>query len=288
MKVLLTGATGQLGHALIRSAPATVELVALDRAALDLARPEGLAALIEQHRPALLINAAAYTAVDRAEQEPELAQRINAQAVAALAAACSASAVRLMQISTDFVFDGRQSRPYRTEDPPAPLGVYGASKQAAEALLLASSQLDWLIIRTAWVYASHGSNFVKTMLRLMAERDSLGVVADQIGTPTHAATLARAVWSAAGQPALRGIHHYTDAGVASWYDFAVAIMEEALALGLLQRPLQIRPITTADYPTPARRPAYSVLDKQASWAAFGFTPDHWRVELRTMLKELQR
>lgn len=286
MKVLLTGANGQLGHELIRARPQGIELIALGRAELDLAQLDAIVPLIERHRPDLVINAAAYTAVDRAEQEPELAHRINGLAVAQLCAACAATGARLLQVSTDFVFDGRQGWPYRTDDPTIPLGSYGASKRAGEEALLSSTNLDWLIVRTAWVYSRHGSNFVKTMLRLMTERESLGVVADQTGTPTHAASLARTLWAAAFKPELRGIHHYTDAGVASWYDFAVAIMEEALTLGLLTRPLQIKPIATADYPTPARRPAYSVLDKQASWEAFGITPDHWRLQLREMLRQL--
>lgn len=284
MKVLVTGAAGQLGQALRGTAPAGVDLVALDRARLDLADLPAIERAVAHYRPALIVNAAAYTAVDKAESEPALAHRLNAEAPGALAAAAARHGARLVHISTDFVFDGRNSEPYRPDHPTAPLGVYGASKQAGEAAVLAADP-GALIVRTAWVHAAHGNNFVKTMLRLMAERPEVRVVADQIGTPTHAVSLARALWALAACEA-RGVLHVTDAGVASWYDFAVAIQEEALALGLLTQAVPVRPITTADYPTPARRPAYSVLDKTATTALIGAAA-HWRVELRAMLAMLK-
>jgi dTDP-4-dehydrorhamnose reductase len=277
MRVLIAGAAGQLGRALQASAPAGITIVAPAEAAFDITSPAAVAAAIAAATPDVVINAAAYTAVDKAEAEPELAQRINAEAVAILAA----HSPRLVQVSTDFVFPGTAHSPYPTDAAPGPVSVYGRTKLAGE--LAAGPQA--LIVRTAWVYAAQGGNFVHTMLRLMRERDEVRVVADQIGTPTHAASLARALWSliAAGAS---GLQHFTDAGTASWYDFAVAIQEEALALGLLGRAVPVIPIRTEDYPTPARRPAYGVLDKTGTWAITG-VPAHWRKELRLCLAELK-
>ncbi|HSR36471.1 MAG TPA: dTDP-4-dehydrorhamnose reductase, partial [Desulfurivibrionaceae bacterium] len=192
----------------------------------------------------------------------------------------------LVQLSTDFVFDGNRSRPYAPGDTPAPLGVYGATKLAGEVAVQQILGHYSAIVRTSWLYSSHGHNFVKTMLRLMKERDAVRVVADQIGTPTWAHGLAVAVWQIAGRT-LSGIHHWGDGGVASWYDLAVAIQEEALSLGLLARAVPVLPIATANYPTPARRPSYSVLDKTATWELLGGPPPHWRVQLRRMLQEYQ-
>lgn len=286
MKVLLTGAGGQLGWELQRIAPAGVEVVALGSAALDITRQQDVARVVAAELPGVIINAAAYTAVDRAEEERERAFAVNGQGAANLARAARMHGARLVHISTDFVFDGLQSTPYRPDDPPHPLGVYGQSKLAGEEQIRAITKgCDTTIIRTAWVYSVHGHNFVKTMLRLMSERDTLAVISDQIGTPTWAANLGRAVWAVVTE-GLSGVYHYTDAGVASWYDFAVAIMEEASALGLLTAQPAIRPIPTSAYPLPARRPPYSVLDKEGLWQAIGITPEHWRVALRKMLREL--
>lgn len=277
MKALVTGAGGQLGRALIAAAPDGVDIIALDRAALDIGDAAAVAALVADHRPDVIVNAAAYTAVDKAEGETAEAARINSHGPAHLAAAARARGARLIHVSTDFVFDGTSSRAYRPEDQTAPLSVYGQTKLDGEIAALAENP-DTLIVRTAWVYAAGGRNFLETMLRLMAERDALSVVADQIGTPTHAVSLAKALWAMAAR-AERGIVHWTDAGVASWYDFAVAIREEALAAGLPIRVETIRPIATADYPTPAHRPAFSLLNKDAGWAIGGLGR-HWREELR--------
>ncbi len=278
--VLVTGADGQLGRELARTAPGDVHLVPLNRRALDVSSPANVADAFERHRPAIVINAAAYTAVDRAEQERDLAAAVNVDGPRLLAEAARNHGARLIHVSTDFVFDGTASTPYAPAAETNPLGVYGATKRAGEVALSAS---DHLIVRTGWVYASRGNNFVNTMLRLMKERDGLGVVADQIGTPTWAHGLAEALWSFAARAGTAGIYHWSDAGVASWYDFAVAIQEEAVALGLLERAIPVTPITAADYPTPARRPAYSVLDKTATWQLLGITPMHWRTALRNML-----
>ncbi len=281
MTVVVTGANGQLGQALQASAPAGATLVPLGRADLDIGDSAAVGAKIAALAPTLIINAAAYTAVDKAQSDADAAHRINAQAPGHLAAAARASGAHFVHVSTDFVFDGAQGRPYAPDHATAPLGIYGASKLAGEAAVAAADP-QALIVRTAWVYGVTGANFVRTMLRLMAERDEVRVVADQIGTPTYAASLAEAIWALVAAGA-SGIHHWTDSGAASWYDFAVAIQEEALAIGLLDRIVPVTPIATADYPTPARRPSYSVLDKRSSIALIGHGAPHWRVNLRHML-----
>jgi dTDP-4-dehydrorhamnose reductase len=281
---LLVGGSGQLGRELQRCTPADTELLALGSQELDLRNSELVAARVNTFQPQVIINAAAYTAVDRAESESDAAFAVNGQGAENLANAARTVGAYCLQVSTDFVFDGTQSRPYLPTDRTNPLGVYGASKLAGEQLALAAYPGGVAIIRTAWLYAAFGNNFVTTMLRLMGERECLGVVADQVGTPTWACGLAGSLWQMCRvQP--KGIYHWTDAGVASWYDFAVAIQEEGLACGLLAREIPIQPINTVNYPTPATRPAYSVLDKTETWAALGMTPPHWRVALRRMLLE---
>ena len=284
MKVLITGANGQLGTALAACTPLGVALVLAGRAELDIADGAAVSPFIAQVQPDIIINAAAYTAVDRAEGEEALATTINGIAVAHLANAATTHQARFVHISTDFVFDGQTHTPYRSNAATNPLSAYGRSKLTGEGAALSNPSA--LLVRTAWVYAAHGNNFVKTMLRLMTERDEVRVVADQIGTPTHAASLARSVWGLIGHQA-SGLYHATDAGTASWYDFAVAIQEEALAVGLLTRSVPIIPIPTSAYPTPAMRPAYSVLDKSATWDVLGQPAAHWRVELRAMLLHLK-
>lgn len=281
MKLLITGAGGQLGQALQAVVPGDVDVVAAPSAALDIGDADAVAAYVEAIRPDLLINAAAYTAVDKAEGDADAAFRINGEAVGYLSRAAAASGARFVHVSTDFVFDGEAGRPYAPDAPTAPLGVYGTSKLRGEQ----QAGEGALIVRTAWVYGSLGANFVRTMLRLMAERDELRVVADQIGTPTWASSLADGIWKLAAADA-RGVYHYTDSGAASWYDFAVAIQEEALVLGLLGRAIPVVPIPSSAYPTPARRPHYSVLDKEATSALIG-VPPHWRTNLRRMLAEVR-
>ena len=283
---LVTGAGGQLGRELVLTAPAGTDCAALDRQGLDIGDAAAIGRALDAHEPQVVINAAAYTAVDRAEAEADAAEAINGTAPGLLAAACAERGVRLLHVSTDFVFDGRASSPYAPEAEAAPLGAYGRSKLAGEAAVRAALP-DAIVLRTGWVYSRHGGNFVKTMLRLMGEREELTVVADQVGTPTWARGLALALWSFAERPALAGTYHFSDAGVASWYDFAVAIGEEALALGLLPRLPRILPVPTAAYPTPARRPAYSVLDKGATWRDLAIDGVHWRRQLRLMLHDLK-
>ncbi|MBT3411152.1 MAG: dTDP-4-dehydrorhamnose reductase [Halieaceae bacterium] len=285
-KVLITGAAGQLGRELLRSVPEGVECIAATREILNIADAAQVRAFVRRERPGLIINAAAYTAVDKAESEQELAAAINVNGAANLATACAENGSRLIHVSTDFVFDGTSSTPYLPDAPTSPLGEYGRSKLAGEQAVVAGLP-SALIMRTAWVYSAFGGNFVKTMLRLMAEREELSVVADQVGTPTWARGLADALWLAADQSDLQGLYHWTDAGVCSWYDFAVAIAEEALEIGLLQRMPRIHPIPGSAYPTPAARPAFSVLDKNSTWAVLKTEGLHWRSQLRSMLKELK-
>jgi dTDP-4-dehydrorhamnose reductase len=284
-KVLITGAGGQVGRALLDAAPDDLDVVGCAHADLDVGADAAVREWIGRYRPAVIINAAAYTAVDKAESEPEAARRINAEGPGHLAAAAREYGGRLIHISTDFVFDGATSVPYQPDSATNPLGVYGRTKRDGERAVLETLPERSTIVRTAWVYAATGANFVRTMLRIMRANGAVRVVADQVGTPTAARSLAEALWRVASKPEIRGIHHWTDAGVASWYDFAVAIAEEGAQLGLVPPEVTVDPITTADYPTPARRPSFSVLDKR-SLAPYGLTPTHWRRRLRAMMKEI--
>ncbi|MGH6697156.1 dTDP-4-dehydrorhamnose reductase [Sphingopyxis sp.] len=282
MKVLITGAGGQLGRALQTVGPAHAEIVPATSADLDIGDADAVRSYVTAAAPQLLVNAAAYTAVDKAESDAETAFRINGEAVGYLARAAETAGARFVHVSTDFVFDGTAGIPYAPDAPTAPLGVYGASKLRGEQ----EAGEGALIVRTAWVYGSRGANFVRTMLRLMAERDEVRVVADQIGTPTWATSLAEGIWKLTATGAT-GLYHYTDSGAASWYDFAVAIQEEALAIGLLDRAIPILPIPSSAYLTPARRPHYSVLDKEVTSALIGAPAAHWRSNLRLMLREVR-
>jgi dTDP-4-dehydrorhamnose reductase len=283
---MITGAAGQLGYELQRSAPAGTPVIAVDIDQLDLTAPDSVEAFVAAHRPAVIINGAAYTAVDRAEEQPALAHAVNVTAAASLAQSAARHGARVIQISTDFVFGGATARPWGPGDATAPESVYGTTKRDGELAVLSALGPRALVIRTAWLYSAHGGNFVKTMLRLMRERDEVRVIADQIGTPTWANSLARTIWAAVARPDVAGVLHWTDAGVASWYDFAVAIQEEAVVRGLLSRTVPVAAITTLDYPTPARRPSYSVLDKSETTRVLGEVPVHWRANLRQMLGEM--
>ena len=285
-KVIVLGAGGPLGRELAASTPGGVECLPYTRAQLDVTDSEAITGILRQQEAQVVINAAAYTAVDQAESEPERAAAGNTSGPGVLATACAQAQCRLIHVSTDFVFDGAASEPYTPASATSPLGVYGQTKRDGETAVL-SNLPDALIVRTGWVYSTHGSNFVKTMLRLMSERDELSVVADQVGTPTWAAGLAEVLWAFASRPDLAGIYHWSDAGVCSWYDFAVAIQEEGESRGLLNRTVPITPIAASAYPTPARRPAYSVLDKSATWSDLKIRGVHWRVQLRAMLEQLQ-
>jgi dTDP-4-dehydrorhamnose reductase len=286
-KVLITGCGGQLGQALLASLPPGVEGIVTTRASLDLADGEACGAAVRQHRPAWVLNAGAYTAVDRAESEPELAMRVNAGAPEAFAAALAETGGHLLQLSTDFVFNGAQGSPYQPDQPLEPLGVYGATKAEGERRAAALLPPDRLcILRTSWVYGPAGHNFCLTMLRLHRQKaaagESLGVIADQVGCPTATHTLAEACWAVIAR-GVSGLHHWSDAGAASWYDFAVAIGDEAVNRGLLPQAAAVRPIGTEDYPTPAKRPSYSLLDCRATRRALDLPPRHWREALVEVL-----
>ncbi|MFI4867987.1 MAG: dTDP-4-dehydrorhamnose reductase [Steroidobacterales bacterium] len=289
MRVLVTDATGQVGGALLASKPPRIELRAPGRTELDIADARAVHAVVAAYQPQLIINAAGYTAVDNAESEPFLADAINAQAPQHLAeAAQTIDGCRMVQLSTGYVFDGRAAQAYQPCDPPHPLSVYGRTKLAGEQAVLRALAERAVVLRTAWVYAAQGSNFLLTMLRLMRERGAVRVVADRQGTPTAAFSIARALWRIAELPHVHGILHWTDHGVASWYEFACAIAEDALAAGLLPQPASVTPIATSDHPTAAHRPANSVLDTRECVAWLGLTPEHWRANLRATLMQLSR
>lgn len=282
MRVYLAGAGGQVGRALLAAAPDDVEVTAADHARLDITHAAAVDAAVAAARPDLVVNAAAYTAVDRAESDTERAFAVNRDGAANLARASRRHGARYLHLSTDFVFDGRRSTPYPEDAAAAPLNAYGLTKLAGEAAV-AREAPDALIVRTSWIYADDGRNFVRTMLGLMAAGRTVRVVDDQIGTPTHAASLARGLWALAALD-VGGVVHLTDAGVASWYDVAVAIADIAHARGLLRSPPTIVPIASKDFPTPARRPAFSVLDKSHARGLLGASPPHWREELARMLE----
>lgn len=280
MRVLVTGANGQLGGALHRTAPAWADVNAIDVEDVDLTDAPMLTARLVVEAPDLIINAAAYTAVDRAEGDEALARAINVDAVEVMVEAMAGTGGKVVHVSTDYVFDGTASEPYAPTAPRNPQSVYGRTKADGEDKLRSED----LLVRTAWVYEAGGANFVRTMIRLMKERDELRVVADQIGSPTWATGLARTIWALVEKGA-NGTFHHSDDGAISWHEFAVAIAHEANGLGLIPRIPAIHAISTADYPTPARRPAFSLLDCSATRAFLGDAPVHWRTNLRLMLEE---
>ena len=287
-RTLITGAGGQVGLAVQAAIPEGWSAVPYGAAELDVTDADRVRAVLEHERPSVVIHAAAFTAVELAEHEVDRAERVNVRGTANVARAARGVGARLIYLSTDFVFDGASSHPYVPDDPPNPLGVYGRTKLAGEREVQQILGDAALVIRTAWVYSEHRRNFAQTMLRLMREAPEVQVVADQVGTPTWARSLALALWSACARPEVHGTLHWTDAGVASWYDFAVAIQEEALAVGLLDRAVPVRPLRTDQYPSRVRRPAYSVLDKSASWRVLDAPICHWRVALRAMLQGAAR
>ncbi len=289
MKILVFGSTGQVARSLRDTQPAGLNVFYVDRTACDLSEPLSVEYYLEQQSPDLIINAAAYTQVDNAEEEPELAERINADAVGAMARYVETSGAKLINISTDFVFDGKKTSPYLPGDETGPLGEYGASKLAGELQALNAAPEQTMIIRTAWVYSEHGGNFVKTMLRLMAERDELGVVSDQRGSPTYARSLAEVIWQIVDHDLFQpGIYHWTDEGDITWYEFALGIQEEGSKAGLLERRIPVNPIATDDYPTPAARPAYSVLNTEKLATLSGFEPQPWRANLKSALSRFAK
>ena len=286
-KVLLIGAKGQVGQELQVTLPFLGEVISIGREELDLTNSEKIGQLIREIHPDYLVNAAAYTAVDKAETEPDLAYSINATAPKIMAESAEKIQAKFLHISTDYVFDGRKNTPYLETDLTNPLGVYGQSKlRGEEEIKTVNSQA--IILRTAWVYGSYGkSNFVKTMLRLGKEREELKVVVDQLGSPTWSKDIAAAITQLlinADNPA--GIYNFTNSGVASWFDLTKAIFEEAKISGIPLKIQRVIPITTAEYPTPAVRPAYSVLSGQKISQQLGYIPPYWRDSLKAMLNQL--
>ena len=286
MRVLVLGAGGQVARAVASVMSGQHELFVRTHAEVDIADAESLDRALAEAKADWIVNGAAYTAVDLAEDERGRAAAINDTAVGAVAAAAARARARLLHLSTDFVFDGASNRAYLPHDPPNPLSVYGATKLAGEKRAL-DGGCAAIVLRTAWVYAAAGKNFALTMLRLMREREQVRVVADQIGTPTWATGIACAIRDLLEAQAPAGVYHWTDLGVASWYDFAVAIQDEALERGLLKRAVAIVPIATSEYPTRARRPAFSVLDSSATRDVVAAPALHWRHNLRMMLDELR-
>ncbi|MDO6536027.1 dTDP-4-dehydrorhamnose reductase [Alteromonas stellipolaris] len=285
MRIVVIGKSGQLAYEL--SCLLGEEAIYLGRDDIDITRETDITETLGTIAPKIIINAAAYTAVDKAEEDFDLCHAINATAVENLAKYCKQSGAFLVHVSTDYVFNGHKGSPYLTDDTIEPQGVYGKTKADGEKALLELLPNSSCLIRTAWVYSSHGNNFVKTMLRLMADKPQLSVIDDQIGTPTWAKGLAEVCVSAA-QNKTQGVYHWTDEGVASWYDFALAIQELGIEKGLLSSAIPVFPIPSSQYPTPASRPHYSVLDKTSTRDTFSsLNLTHWRTQLSAMMDELK-
>ena len=285
MRVLLTGAGGQLGQAVQRAAPPGVHLTAVARADLDIADPRSVEACFRDALPDIVVNAAAFTQVDAAESDARAAERTNVDGVGLLAEACRRRGARLIHVSTDYVFDGEQESPYRPGDPPRPLSVYGRTKWAGEQRAREILPAASIVVRTSWLYSATGRNFVTRMLELMNRMPTLRVVNDQFGVPTAVANLARVLWALAQSPT-SGIYHWSDAGRTTWHQFAQAIAEDGLALGLLAQAPQIVPIESREYPTAARRPRNSVLDVSATEEFLELRAIPWREALQQTLQEL--
>jgi dTDP-4-dehydrorhamnose reductase len=287
VRVLLTGARGQVGSALVERKPTPIELFAMDRQQLDICDRARIVAVVRELKPDVIVNAAAYTAVDRAESDAERAHEMNALGPRYLAEVSASMGSRLIHISTDYVFDGESRRAYRPGDSTNPLSVYGRTKLAGERAVTEVLPTYSVILRTSWVYGAVGNNFVRTMLTLLKEKGVVRVVADQIGTPTSATSIANVIWAMVGRSVPAGTYHWTDAGVASWYDLAFSIAEEAAAINIVPLSVQVLPITSEQYPTAARRPRMSLLDSSATRLVTEIEPVHWRVELRRTLREMK-
>lgn len=288
--IVVTGASGQLGQTISRlwsdSPLPQYQLKALDRIELDLSQADKAIAVLTELQPSVIVNAAAYTQVDKAESDSVAAQLINADAAGRIAAWAVENAAKLIHISTDFVFDGTSKTPYDPDQQTNPLGVYGASKLAGEQQIQAIAKQHSAIIRTSWLYSETGNNFVKTMLHLMGEKEQLSVVDDQIGSPTSTHGLAALIFAMILNRNAEGIYHWTDGGSISWFEFALEIQRQAVQEGLLSKAIPISPIPTSGYPTPAQRPAYSVLDRSRALADFDCPGADWQAQLNLVLKEL--
>lgn len=297
MRILITGSAGQLGKELKETQNAHYDVTYLSSNHLDITDRESVCSAFKEHKPSLVINAAAYTAVDKAENDVQQAFLVNEVGSKNLAIACDKYSAKLLHISTDFVFDGKKSTPYSPYDQTNPLSVYGASKLAGELAIQSILAERACIVRTAWVYSEFGNNFVKTMLKLMQEKEQLNIVSDQVGTPTWARGLAKMLWRIVEKYEITQsfatdnkdtesvIYHWSDAGVASWYDFAVAIQRIALSKGLIEKKIPIKPIPSSAYPMPARRPNFSVLDKSRVEDYLAIEAIYWYDALENMLDQ---
>ena len=284
MKAVIIGKSGQLANELVAKLPEGVEVLSLGRSDVDITSYNDLSARVQQFQPNVIINASAYTAVDKAEFDIDAAYAINETAVEIMARIAKENNCRFLHVSTDFVFDGESNLAYDVSSSKNPTSVYGASKLAGELAIKRIYPENTAIVRTSWVYSTFGNNFVKTMLRLMKEKEQLGVVGDQIGCPTNAKGLAQFLWLLVSHDDLEQVYHWSDAGVASWYDFAVAIQELGLKHGLLNKTIPIIAIASSAYPTPAKRPKFSLLNLSES--ASISEPVHWREQLETCIINL--
>lgn len=285
MKVLIIGRNGQLAKELKVNKPDNIDILCLGRNEVDITKLDEIRTKIEEIMPEVVINASAYTAVDKAESDKEMAFSINEHAVRNLAQVCKNIGCKFLHVSTDFIFDGTSNTAYEIDSLPNPKSVYGASKLGGELAIKKYYPEGSSIIRTSWLYSTFGNNFVKSMLKLMNDKQELGIVVDQIGCPTYAKGLAAFLWQLAVIEETELVYHWSDSGVASWYDFAVAIQELAVDKGLLKYEIPIHPIRTSGYPTPAKRPAFSVLDKSNAEAVSNLDAIHWRRQLSSMLDE---
>ncbi|PAJ74745.1 dTDP-4-dehydrorhamnose reductase [Pseudoalteromonas sp. NBT06-2] len=281
MKVLIIGKSGQLASELIDTKPNDIETLALGREDIEIGLIDSIFEQVTKFNPTVILNASAYTAVDKAEADIDAAYAINSVGVANIAKVCKANNIRFIHISTDFIFDGEKNSAYKTSDRTNPINVYGASKLAGEKAILENHLDNSAIVRTSWLYSSYGNNFVKTMLKLMKEKDSLSVVADQIGCPTYAKELAYFIWKLTTQQTINFLYNWSDLGVASWYDFAIAIQEIAIECAVLNKKIPIKAISSQEYLTPAKRPQFSLLDSTKSHQIY--SANHWREQLKVMI-----
>jgi dTDP-4-dehydrorhamnose reductase len=287
-RVLLLGASGQLGSLVKNTVPDSVHLKALSRKELDLTDRLAVSKVIQEHNPVVIINTAAYTQVDKAEAEAEEKQAfdVNATAVEHLAGTAHPD-TRIIHLSTDFVFSEQQQQPYKPDDTPLPTSVYGRSKLAGESALLEADNAHSIILRTSWLYSATGRNFVTAMIGLLNTREELVVVNDQFGSPTSAEGLANVIWRFVMEDAVKGIYHWSDQGVITWYDFAREIQSQGLELGILDREIPLKPVPTSGYRTPAARPVYSALDSSETEAVLGIRTTPWQEPLQRVLEKLK-
>jgi dTDP-4-dehydrorhamnose reductase len=286
LRVLIYGGGGQIARAVRAAAAVQHEIAVETHTQVDIGNAKQVTRSLQEFRPDWVVNGAAYTSVDLAEDQPAQAQAVNDTAVAVIANATAMAGCRLLQLSTDFVFDGESNRAYLPSDAANPLSVYGTTKLAGERHALRASKSN-IVLRTSWIYAADGRNFVLTMLRLMREKNELRIVSDQIGVPTSARSVAAVIWGLIEADSVGGIYHWADLGVASWYDLAVAVQEEARIRGLLTDDIPIVPIKSVEYPTRAKRPAFSVLDSTITRSVLKTSGVHWRQNLRATLDELR-